>query len=333
MERKGGKHVTPPPIELPRGFFTPLLKDPESFVSVHDALARRWIEGQRNGRKHVMKKITSMIALAGVAALATSAFGQGTLTSGNAVFRIASYPTTAGGLATTVNQNAADMRLAGAGGTDQAWDFQWWYRFSTDTRERTLVSPTGGTWPAGSSGGNGFTLSGATGVTATTSYDLSDPDGAGGNLGYALSALLTISNNGPSAVNMSVFSYFDTFLNGGDAGDVASLFSPDTLSLSQASTQLYYRGIGAQNFLVAPWGGTTGAGAVADAAITNYNNTITGSGGADIAAGWQWTNVVIEPGASISLRAVVSSDPTFIPTPGAAAIMGLAGLAGIRRRR
>lgn len=280
-----------------------------------------------------MKKITSMIALAGVAALATSAFGQGTLTSGNAVFRIASYPVTAGGLATTVNQNAADIRLAGAGGTDNAWDFQWWYRFSTDTRERTLVSPSGGAWPAGSSGGNGFTLSGATGVTATTSYDLTDPDGAGGNFGYGLSALLTINNNGSSAVSMSVFSYLDTFLNGADAGDTGALFSPDTLRLAEGSTQLFFRGIGAQNFIVAPWGGTTGAGAVADGVVTNYNNTVTGSGGSDLAAGWQWTNISIEPGSSISLRAVISTDATYIPAPGAVALAGIAGLAGIRRRR
>lgn len=275
-----------------------------------------------------MKKIISMIALASVAGLATSAMAQGTISSGNAFFTRAAYPTTAGGLTTTVNQNAADMRLAGAAGTDQAWDFQWWYRFSGDTRERTLVNSSGPAW-SGSSGSNNFTLSGATGVTSAVSYTISDPDGAGGNLGYNLVANFVVTNNGPAAVGLTVFSYFDTFLLGADAGDNATLASADTLNLFQGTTNFFYQGVGAQNFIAAPWGGTTGAGSVADNAITTYPNTITGSGGSDLAAGWQWTQVTIEVGETRTYTAIVST----IPTPGAVALAGIAGLAGIRRRR
>ncbi|HVZ93772.1 MAG TPA: hypothetical protein VG797_04615 [Phycisphaerales bacterium] len=275
-----------------------------------------------------MKRAAFIVAAAGAALLAQSAMAQGTISSGNAFYTRGAWPTTAGGLATTVNQNAADMRMAGAAGTDHAWDFQWWYRFSADTRERTLVSPTSTSW-GGSSGNNGFTLSGATGVTAQVAYNISDPDGAGGSLGYNLVATMVVTNSGASAVGMSIFSYFDTFLNGDDAGDTSVLQSADTLRLSQGATTLFFQGVGAQNYMTAAWSATGGAGSVADSAITNYNNTITGSGGSDIASGWQWTNISIGPGQSQTFTAVIST----VPTPGAIALAGFAGLAGLRRRR
>lgn len=285
-----------------------------------------------------MRRAAFIVAAAGAALLAQSAMAQGTITSGTQVYTRTAYPTTAGGLATSINQAGADMRLAGAAGTDQAFDFEWWYRFSTDSRERTLVSPTGTAGWGTNNSTNNFTLSGATGVTAVVTYNLgTDVDGAAGNY-YGFGSTLSITNNGAAPVVMSLFSYYDPFINGADAGDNATLQSPDTLRFFDAGggPTLYYRGLGAQNYMVAAWGSTTGAGSVADSALTTYNNTITGVPG-DVAAGWQWTNITIGVGQTVHTVAAISTDPNYvppaIPAPGSIALVGFAGLAGLRRRR
>ncbi len=289
-----------------------------------------------------MKKITSMIALAGVAALATSAFGQtgsgGTISDGNAFFTLGNFATTAGGLATSIlNGNTADVRLAGAAGPDQAFGSSWWYRVNgVDTRERLLTSATAPlpAW-SGNNGSRNFSLASGSGLTASTSYVISDPDGAGGSATFTLLMTMTINNPGSTAVSMSIFNYFDPFIGAEDAGDTVSLFAPNVMRFSDqpADPVLFYAGFGASALQASAWTSSTATdlGRLADASITNLTNVVGPAGGGDKAAAYQW-NIEIPAGGSFSVTAALSTDST-IPAPGAVALAGIAGLAGIRRRR
>lgn len=70
------------------------------------------------------------------------------------------------------------------------------------------------------------------------------------------------------------------------------------------------------------------AAALTDNAITNLDNVTNFAGPADLAWGFQW-DFVIQPGLSV----VITKDKSLVPTPGAAALLGLGGLIAARRRR
>lgn len=65
-----------------------------------------------------------------------------------------------------------------------------------------------------------------------------------------------------------------------------------------------------------------------DNSVSNLDNVANLNGPADLAWGFQW-DFVIQPGLSV----VITKDKSLVPTPGAAALLGLGGLIAARRRR
>lgn len=69
-------------------------------------------------------------------------------------------------------------------------------------------------------------------------------------------------------------------------------------------------------------------GMLNDGVVDNLNDTAGPIGPGDLTWAFQW-DFSIAPGASIT----ISKDKSIVPTPGSFALLGLAGLAGLRRRR
>jgi hypothetical protein len=257
-----------------------------------------------------------------ILALAGSALGGQTLTSGGATYSTGAAPT-----APDAWGPASDL-LAPSTGTDQLYQDWWWLRVGNETRESALMGP--GTWTSSPSGLAFDTTQ--SGLDAHVTWQLSG--GAGGLA--TLIGQLRLSNRGSSPVNVSAFHYADIDVNGSWYDDVASVAAPGVLRFTDAGGPsgqqpytLVYSATPGATFGVGEMGSLITA--LTDSSPTNFNGSLAGLSGSptDLAAGWQW-NFEVPAGGEVTIGYSLA----LIPSPGSAgAVLGAAGLLCLRRRR
>ncbi len=288
-----------------------------------------------------MRKLNVLVGAAALvvsgAAMAQFRITPGGANAGNGLFEITgtAFPTSL----TTTGNSTANFRPTGTTGTDQMFASWWWFRVNgVDTREFTFgnASVAGGPTSSGAwvgdatgnldTGGANFTVSNSTGGYSFTSQQRWQIF-AGAN-GPAVIQTNTITNTGSSAMSISLFSYNDFDVNGTAGTDTYS-HNGNWFTISDGAFTVNWAGFNSNAFQATAF--ATLRGLLANTAIDNLNNTVAGSPG-DFTGGYQW-NLEIGAGQSATVMGsfAINGDP--IPTPGAAALLGLAGLVSVRRRR
>jgi hypothetical protein len=298
-----------------------------------------------------MKSVIALIAVAGLTAAATAQSGF-TLTSGTATYSTASFNNPYASWATNSSSAATALTVSGpssrTSGTASIRHDTWGFRYTgqgLSTNVNTFASQgfgngvtetaSGGT---GSWSRNGIGTSAGGLFNARFDFALTQP--------VANSALLqitlTITNpSTTSALGLRLFNSVDHQLLGtstGDAlnptlqsfGSLVGIRSDDSAGASMylihyADNPGTYRGATPGNIY------TTGSGAANSGNGGLHNNTINIPAATDAASGYSW-DVTIAAGQSRSVTAYYSVNYT-IPTPGAAALLGVAGMVATRRRR
>ena len=298
-----------------------------------------------------MKKCVGLLA---VVALAGSAMGQNTgahLVAGDAFFDLTTGGTGALPTAPQAANPNMNFQITAAPALRNIFTGYWYYRVSGDTRERNPANATSRTLTGASRADWTFpVISGTTalaGVSSGMMFEVWDT----GVDSAALNSTFTVNNGGASALSIDIFCAYDIDLGGNNANGFAG-DAYAALDTSGGNRQWNISDTGATNG-GAPWSaffqgrGAHGAGAGGFTPIngqmtdTNVDNFIPdlnagGLAAADSAAVMQW-RVTINPGASFTAESWLAiakngASPT-IPTPGSAALLGLAGLFAGRRRR
>lgn len=298
-----------------------------------------------------MKSVIALIAVAGLTASASAQSGF-TLTAGTATYSTASFNNPYASWATTSASAATALTVSGAtsrtSATASIRHDTWGFRY-TGAGQSSTVSPL-----ATQGFGNGTTEAAVGGNGTWTRSSIGSSAGGLFNARFdfaltqpvANSALLqiTLTITNPSTTNalgLRLFNSVDHQLLGTGAGDAlnSTLQSFGSLvgirSDDSAGASMYlihyadnpgtYRGATPGNIY------TTGSGAANSGNGGLHNNTINLPAATDAASGYSW-DVTIAAGQSRSVTAYYSVNYT-IPTPGAAALLGLAGMVASRRRR
>jgi hypothetical protein len=261
--------------------------------------------------------------------IAHSANAAITLNQGNATY-VNNAPTSA-----THGNNAFgthDFRPEGGATTDHLFASGWFWRINgVDTREFAFNSV--GMIEAGSgtaAGTRTWASVGGGAFSAVLSMTLTD----GGSSGAAMvTHTMTITNTSANPLDLALFNYLDYDIGGSATGDTATWEDQanDILRISQAPNFGLYQGVNADNFWVTDWGATpTVRTELTDTAVDDLTNAALPAGAIDFTGAFQW-NRVLGVGDSTSVTAIMTINQT-IPTPGALALLGLAGLVGRRRR-
>ena len=295
-------------------------------------------------------KNLAILALVGLASSAAQA-QVNTFTLNDGLFRY-SVGTTNGGAAARTGTTAggsANFGLASGVGTgvtaDYLWQNHFWYRSAGDTREFALSNMTFST----ALGGNSI----------FTRYVEPIGNNAAGNgtlnfeLTYTLnqitttSAALTINwsivNNSSATQAVSFFSYADSDIGASasnDSGTYAAgsgvnvfrnddVVPPGNGSFFTMASDLRVNdlwNIGAFTGVTSPRSFLT------NTVVNDLTNIDSAAGAADNVAAFQWQGLSIDAGGTVGGRITLGYN-YVIPTPGAAALLGIGGLVAMRRRR
>ncbi len=276
-------------------------------------------------------KTFALSALA-LAAASSAAFGAFTITDGNAVMTSSVTPNFGDNISQT-----ADFRPEGGTSTDHLFYYNWSYRAlssgSTGIRgfsflESPVVSAAGNTvtftWS-----NNGPGPVGQSRFSAVLTMVITD-GAVPGHAKLDATMVFTAASTNTGPTNWSLF-------NGHDF-DVSGTFGSDTYVVNNTSAVEYTatdsvtgffakaQGFGASRYQVGS--SSTIRGLLTGGGLTNLNNTAT-FGPGDGAGAFQWDITGLAPGASTTIY----SSFLIAPTPGAASLLGLAGVAALRRRR
>jgi hypothetical protein len=252
-----------------------------------------------------MRTRIALGVLSAICAAATNvlAQGQGTITDPPATYVI---PTSHYDTSPTVNFTGVGPTLA----TDHLFENGWWYRIAGDASEKFFPVPTTPNFPPGTSYTVGWTNVDGRGFDATEVGRVINGGGPSGNIRLNL----TITNPGAIPLTFDLFNMVDIDLAGTAGTDSATLITPNTLiGLTDGAQTAQYRGLGANAFLVRPFGATDVATVLSDAAITNFDNTGLPFAPGDFTGGFQWTGVVVAPGGSQTVTAMVAINTTAVP--------------------
>ncbi|MCC6321287.1 MAG: hypothetical protein IT438_07615 [Phycisphaerales bacterium] len=263
-----------------------------------------------------------LLIAGGIAALASPSFAAiHVLSDRNSVVRVD-------------DATSAGMHDWVVDGTDHLFQQWFWFRVSGDTQERQLNSlPLIGSFATDT---NPFhdtrpdTLSllyAAPGIEIQPTYTL-----RGGQTNSNASDVgeqIAIHNTGNQTLNISFFQYCDFDINGTPSGDTGEIVG------SMFNTARQSDGVfGMSEVVVTPapsrYEVNTFPNIVTrldDGLVTDLANTV-GPQSGDLTWAFQW-DLVIAPGGTV----IISKDKGIIPTPGAAALLALGGLVGLRRRR
>lgn len=167
----------------------------------------------------------------------------------------------------------------------------------------------------------------ATGLEFDIRYSLSG--GSPGSRSADLAEQITIRNVGQSATDVSFFQYVDFDLGGDAAGDFGEILNGRVAFQGDATA-----GISVTETVVTPAPSFFDMkefpdiiALFSDGLPTTLSND-PGPAAGDLSWAFQW-NFTLAPGETF----LISKDKLIVPAPGAVALLGLAGLAGVRRRR
>lgn len=302
-----------------------------------------------------MRMTFALAAVAGMTATAAAQIaitpgGVGSASTTNGMFQIASVPSTPT-TALAFAGNSFFSATTNATANDNLYAYHWLWRVNNsagstqDTREFVMSNGSGG-------GANSFmsVSSGANlGLTAAAGQTF---DNFNVNNGYTFLAVsnysiintgagpqvvntMTITNRDNGPLSLSLFNYFDGAILNGDANDTVTYDSgTGAFNWSDTGRTVQHIGYGANAYQASAWSSST-AGTVtvelSDTGRDDLNNTVV-AGAGDRAAAFQW-NLDFAAGETKTIYVGLAINTTAVPTPGALALFGFAGLAAARRRR
>ncbi|MGH7132230.1 MAG: hypothetical protein ACREJO_09830 [Phycisphaerales bacterium] len=286
-----------------------------------------------------MKK-NLLIVLAGALAVPSLAMAQFSITpggtnSGNGLFAQGAPTTTMAG----TGQANANLFATTTSAPDQAFQDAWFFRAAGDTRERAFGTQVSGGY-AGTSvlvGNNANTLDTGGYDHTVTNTNTANPYAFSAQLRWQIAAgpngpvvtytavVTNLGLPGTAPLALSMFHYNDMDALGTAGTDVYS-YSAGTFSVSEGTTNLFHSGVNATAYQAAVFAGNRIT--LNDTAVTTLNNTVVGSPG-DYTGAFQW-DLTIAAGASATITGQFGF---VVPTPGAAALLGLGGFMVSRRRR
>lgn len=276
-----------------------------------------------------------IVALVAGAALASSAFGAGTI-----VASTSQYDTFAFGATTAWNNSQTggdgNLRLTGATGTDHLSKNAWYYRTQQSNQNRVFLNGLVSTL-----GGN--VTESAAGDTHTQKFNNASDNGTDNfsalfttkifNLGANTAVVyttLTIKNNATSTRSLQIFNLVDFDLLGLATGDTVSYDATQQANkFTDTGITGWHKGFNA-----------TGREANTSSALRNTRlnggsanlNGASGPTTGDVASAFQW-NLTLAAGEETTVSAAFSLNTLAIPAPGSLALMGLGALVAGRRRR
>lgn len=271
----------------------------------------------------------SLIALTGFAGAAVAQNTGAVLTDNGATYRIggsatATLPTVVGSAGPTM-----DLFKPNTSTPDHLFSDWWWYRTNTDTRENAINSAQSRTLIGTNIAEYGYNLS--SGLTGTLRYEVTGQPNSIANA-VRVDQSWTIRNPSSVDVELNMFHYIDWDLSG-TTSDTATLTTPNERMLVRdaGGTQkgADWWGVGANAYQVTPF--ATVRGLLTNTTIDNLNNTGLPFGPGDFTGAFQW-RMIVPAGGQVSIFSSYALNDEAIPTPGALALLGLAGLAARRRR-
>jgi len=293
-----------------------------------------------------MTRKIGLIAFAGLAVGQSVASAQtlSTFVLNDGAFRYAEGSITATTLRTGTGAGTANFGFASGTGSGVSSDYLfqnwWWYRGANDTREYALQNQTLGIQLSANSAFLRYEEPSVNGGARDLRFEFTYTLNQISATQAAVTINWSVTNIGTAPVSgINFFSYSDSdigtstsddngvytaggganfFQNFNSVTDTANFFSVGAdLRLNSA----YEQGNGF---------GTTRLG-LANTTVTNLANAPASFTG-DWAGALQWSNLSLEAGATIGGR-VTKGYNYVVPTPGAAALLGLGGLMAARRRR
>ncbi|MCA9311189.1 MAG: hypothetical protein KDA21_08285 [Phycisphaerales bacterium] len=228
----------------------------------------------------------------------------------------------------------ASAELTGPSGRDDLYELDWAYRLPGQSFTTGLVDPVS----EQSNGNSGSASFSQDGLDFMVNYTLTDTS-AGGNHSATLTNALTISNSGTAPVVLTLFAYLDADLNDSSGNDSATYAASATESamtivdhLPNSQAQAMWIADLADVFEIDEFSDLRNN--LTDTpgyTLSNSGSPFPGGGEVsdDFTGAYQWT-LTINGGHSLTIN---SRFETFIPTPGGLALLGSAGLLGLRRRR
>jgi MYXO-CTERM domain-containing protein len=217
------------------------------------------------------------------------------------------------------------------GGPDYVFQNWWYFRVNgVSTREHALP----GTGVTANNGTDDVTYT-VNNVAASFNASLNATLQSFSTTESLLMQSLTLTNTTAGALSLAIFHYLDYDVDGSTLNTGTWVDqSKNHMRITRAATGMYgeYKGFGADAYQVGPWASIRNL--LTNSTIDNFNNTGMPFGPADWTGGFQW-DLVLAPGASVTVQVGMSTNSLIpqVPAPGALALLGLAGLAGVRRRR
>ena len=300
-----------------------------------------------------MKTVIAALALSGLAASAASA-QVNSFTLNDGLFRYSVGAVNGGATARTGTGAGLSTNFGLASGTgaavtaDQLYQHHFWYRSAGDTREFALSNMTASFALGGNSIFNRYVepIGGST-TAGTLTFELTYTLNQITSTSAAVTINWSIVNNSNSSQTVNFFSYADS--------DIGSSASNDSGSYTSGSGVNFYRNddvvppgngsfftMGADlrlnnNWNIGPYSTsatstTSPLAFLINSSVNNLTNFDSAAGAADNCAALQWQDMVIDAGGTVGGRVTLGYN-YVVPTPGAAARLGLGGLAAFRRRR
>jgi hypothetical protein len=233
-------------------------------------------------------------------ASASTAFAQGTITSGGA-----NYVHTASHWDTSPEAN-----FTGVGTGDQLFESGWWFRVEGDAAETVFTVPTTSNY-TGATATLAWTDLGGRGLGVNKTITLTSAGAGTGEAGTTIA----VTNNGAAAITLHLFNMVDLDVNGSAATDNAILVQPNNyIRINDATAgQCEYRAPGASAYQVLPFAAATDVAAqLSNATVTNFPNTGLPFGPGDFTGGFQWT-LQLAPGATGTVQLFIACNQTATP--------------------
>ncbi|MDX2147787.1 MAG: hypothetical protein SFZ23_09725 [Planctomycetota bacterium] len=260
----------------------------------------------------------NFIAALAVTGLATAALGQvgsgGTITDGDSSFSLGEYTGDGSGTG-PLSDFSVD---AGASNTDHLFQTWWWFRLAGDARETAFSGAT--SW---SYSGNIARLTYTyPQFRATIQFVVT---GVESGLGF-LTQTVTLVNTTNAPLMINLFNYQDLDMAETSSNDAADQSGVNIISVNDTASDWRAEYEGTNAFQVASFDNIREF--LSDGNLDNLNGTGLPFGPGDWTGAYQWSFTLNPRGA-----ASASATTTIVPAPGAAGLLGLAGLVAARRRR
>lgn len=259
---------------------------------------------------NIQSKLVAVVcACCAMLAIPSSGFAQGTITSGASDFAY-----NAGAFDTSPSAN---FRVPSP--TDHVFEQGWWYRVSGDAAETSFPVPDTQDYT-----GNVATLDwadvNARGFAARVVATILE----GSPTSARVQIELIITNNTGADLEINAFNMIDFDLQPTAGNDSATLVNANdyiAITTGGSANTAEYRALGANAFLVRPFGANDVGAVLGNGAVEDFDNSGLPFGPGDFTAGFQWTSTILN-GASAAYTIVMSVNEPADPLLGSCCLPG-----------